>query len=100
MNKYTVDYDKKEIILQYAGEKFNFDLNDGDIGDFWHSLKTKDGVEKDINFSQDDENEAPNLSVYGLKPNEDGRDGLLIDTSDEEYIKDFTQVGNPLNYFN
>lgn len=95
-NNYIVDYDKKTVTLNYNGEEFKFNLNEGDVGDFWHSFTTKDGVTKDVNFYQEDEKESPSFSVYGLKESEGG---LLIDTSQEENIKDFKQVGDPANYF-
>ena len=96
-DKYIVDYDHKLLTISFEGETFHFNLNDGDIGDFWHSLTTKNGVIKDVNFSQEDENEVPNLSLYGVKENDEGE--LLIDTSDEIYVENYTQVGNPKTYF-
>lgn len=95
-NSYTVDYTKKTVTLHYNGEVFKFNLNDGDVGDFWDSFTTKAGVIKDVNFVQDDAGEAPGFSVYGVKKS---KGGFLIDTSDEEYIKDFKQVGDPAIYF-
>jgi hypothetical protein len=95
-NSYTVDYTKKTVTLHYNGEVFKFDLNEGDVGDFWHSFTTKAGVIKDVNFVQDDAGEAPGFSVYGVKKS---KGGFLIDTSDEEYIENFKQVGNPVDYF-
>jgi hypothetical protein len=95
-NKYTVDYDKKIVTLHFDGEIFNFNLNEGDVGDFWHSFTTKAGIIKDVNFYQEDAGEAPNFSVYGVKKS---KGGFLIDTSDEIYISNFEQVGNPVNYF-
>ena len=95
-NSYTVDYTKKTVTLNYKGEVFKFDLNEGDVCDFWHSFTTKKGVIKDVNFSQENSKEAPNFSVYGVRKS---KGGFLIDTSDEEYIKDYKQVGNPADYF-
>ena len=95
-NNYIVNYTDKTVVLNYSGEKFKFDLNEGDVGDFWHSLTTKEGIIKDINFSQDDEDESPSLSLYGVKE-VDGK--LLINTSDEIHIKKFKQEGNPMDYF-
>ena len=95
-NSYTVDYTKKTVTLNYKGEVFKFDLNEGDVCDFWHSFTTKTGVIKDVNFSQENSKEAPNFSVYGVKKS---KGGFLIDTSDEEYIENFKQVGNPVDYF-
>jgi hypothetical protein len=96
-DSYVVDYNYRKLTINFEGETFTFDLNEGDIGDFWHSLTTKDGVIKDVNFSQEDENEVPNLSLYGVKENDKGE--LLIDTSDEIYIEEYTQIGNQYSYF-
>ena len=96
-DKYLVDYDHKLLAISFEGETFHFNLNDGDVGDFWHSLTTKGGVIKDVNFFQDDEKEVPNLSLYGVKKNESGE--YLIDTSDEIYIEKYLQAGDQLNYF-
>ena len=96
-NKYLVDYDNRILTIRFEGEVFHFNLNDGDVGDFWHSLTTKDGVIKDVNFSQEDETEVPNLSLYAVKENDAGE--LLIDTSDEIYIEEYAQMGNPKTYF-
>jgi hypothetical protein len=96
-NKFVVDYDKKIVTLHFEGEVFNFDLNEGDIGDFWHSFKNKKGVERDINFYQEDVEETPSLSIYGLT--DDGSGVLSINTKDEINIPKFKQVGNPVNYF-
>lgn len=96
-NKIVVDYDKKIVDLHYEGEVFSFNLNEGDVGDFWHSFTDKNNVTKDINFHQEDAEQNPGLSVYGLK--DDGSGYLTVDTSDEVYISNFEQVGNPVNYF-
>jgi hypothetical protein len=97
-NSYVVNYDKKTLTINFEGETFNFDLNDGDIGDFWHTFTTKDGVIKDVNYCQDDETEQPNLSLYGVKANVKTKE-FLIDTSDEIYVEKYTQVGNQYSYF-
>lgn len=95
MGKYfKIDYDKKIIELFYDVEKFLFDLNEGDIGDFWHSFTTKDGVTKDINFYQEDATIKPSMSIYDL--DEDG----YINTTYEEVIDCTNIQGNPQNYFN
>ena len=96
MNNFVLDYDKKTLQLNFEGESFNFDLNDGDVGDFWHSFTTRDGLLKDINFHQDNENEEPSIGVYGVVE-VDGE--LSVDTSDSIYITEHTKVGNALNYF-
>lgn len=97
MNNYEINYNSKTLVVNFEGETFTFDLNDGDIGDFWHSFTTKNGVVKDVNFSQEDVDEVPSLSIYGVKENEEGQ--ILIDTSDEIYVEEYTQVGNQYSYF-
>ena len=96
MNSFKIDYDKKHLTLLFEGETFEFDLNSGDVGEFWHAFETKDKVGKDINFHQEDKNQKPGLSVYGLKL----QDGFWnTNTSDEIYIETCETVGNPDNYF-
>jgi hypothetical protein len=97
MNHFNIDYTKKTLDLQFEGEKFSFDLNEGDVGDFWHSFTTKEGIVKDINFYQEDENEVPLVSVYGVKDN--GKGELLIDTNDCISVESFEKVGDPEIYF-
>ena len=96
MDNFVLDYDKKTLQLNFEGESFNFNLNDGDVGDFWHSFTTKEGVLKDINFHQYNENEEPSIGVYGVVE-VDGE--LSVDTSDSIYITEHIKVGNVLNYF-
>ena len=96
-NNYKVNYIKRKLTLNYNGEVFNFNLNDGDVGDFWHSFTTSDNVVKDINFHQESEEVVPNLAIYGVK---NVGKILEIDTSDEIIIKEFKQIGNPKKYFN
>jgi len=88
-----IDYDNFKLTIFYKGEKFVFDLNDGDIGDFWNSFTTKDGEIKDINFYQENEIQEPSVSLYGVKDNQ-------IDTNDEIVINDITTTGEQNNYFN
>lgn len=97
MNNYEINYNWRTLVVNFEGETFTFDLNDGDTGEFWHSFTTKEGVVKDINFSQEDVDEVPNLSIYGVKEDEAGQ--LLIDTSDEIYVEEYTQIGNQYSYF-
>ena len=92
-NSFKVNYDTKTILLSYQDEEFTFDLNEGDIGEFWNSFKTKEGIIKDINFAQESANEKPGLSVYPI-----GEDGY-INTSEEEPIDCALTEGNPINYF-
>lgn len=95
-NSYILNYDKKEIVLTWRGEKFVFNLNDGDIGDYWNSLTHSSGLQKDVNFHQE-EGEEPNFEIWNLIEDEDGQ--LQIDT-DEEYIECAYTEGTQSNYFN
>ena len=96
MNNFVIDYNKKELTLFFEGETHKFNLDEGDVGDFWHSFTNKKGVTKDINFYQEDENEQPSLSVYDLK--EEG-EHTVVDTSTGVYITECKTIGNPKNYF-
>lgn len=49
-NKFVVDYDNKVLTLYYQDQIFMFDLNAGDVGDFWHGFELKDGTELDVCF--------------------------------------------------
>ena len=96
MNTFHIDYDKKIIRLLFEGEQFTFNLDDGDIGDFWHSFTTGYGTMKDINFSQEDETQRPCLGVYGVKEVE-GQ--MQVDTNDSIYITKCLKFGDAKNYF-
>jgi hypothetical protein len=94
MKKYfEVDYDYAVLNLYYGDEKFTFDLKEGDVGDYWNSFTTKDGVLRDINYYQDAPEYEPTLSTYGVVDNQ-------INTSDEEPIDLMGTKGNVLAYFN
>jgi len=96
INTFILNYDKKTLNLNFEGETFSFDLNDGDVGDFWHSFTTKDGLIKDINFHQEDETQSASVGIYGVIE-VDGE--LTIDADDSIYIQSCVYVGNPKNYF-
>ena len=98
MNKFKIDYNKKELTLHYEGEVFSWFINEDDLSDFWNSLTTKEGVVKDINFHQEDENQKPSLALYGVL-NVDSPEGGTIDTSDEIVIDVYETVGNAESYF-
>ena len=93
-NYFIVYYDKAIVDLYYNDEKFTFDLKEGDVGDYWDSLTTKDGVIRDVNFYQDTPDCMPSFATYGISV-----DGYT-NTSDEEPIKCKGMQGNVNNYFN
>lgn len=100
MNKFIVDYDKKTLQLSFEGEIFNFDLNDGDVGAFWNSFTDKNGVVRDINFHQEDEEQEPTIGVYDLKEEtHEGETYMTIDYDKETYIDVCEKIGDVSNYF-
>ena len=99
--KFVVDYDNKVLTLYYQDQIFLFDLNVGDIGDFWHSFKLKDGNELDVNFHQESAKDEPYCEIWGIEY-------LLTWGKDDTKQYDMQQIdgldnceilGNPINYF-
>jgi hypothetical protein len=95
-NTFLIDYDNKILSLNYNEETFEFNLNDGDVGEFWNSFTTKDGVIKDINYHQEDETQLPTITVYGVHV---VNGETLINTNDSEYITKALRFGDAVNYF-
>lgn len=94
MNNFILDYDKKTLELHYKGEKFNFDLNEGDVGDFWDSFYIN-GEVVDVNFYQEDENCEPSVGVYEVYV----RDGEFFTGDSLDFIKECETKGDYNNYF-
>lgn len=92
-NYFIVDYDNYKLYMKYNDEMHQWDLTEGDVGDFWHSFKDKHGVERDINFFVDDYDQIPSLLIYEL--DDDGN----IDTSDYEEVPLLETDGDIDNYF-
>lgn len=97
-NHFKINYDTKIITLHFEGQDFEFNLDEGDVGDMWNSFSDKNDVCRDINFSQEDETQKPMLSVYDLKE-EPVSLTQTVDLNSEEVIECSEQSGNPLNYF-
>lgn len=97
MNTYKVNYDKRCIYLTYDGKDYSFHLDNGDVGDFWHSFFHR-GQMYDINFHQEDSGCRPSLEVYKCKGIDDGL--WEVDTSEYEVISLDTIIGDADNYFN
>lgn len=95
---FMVDYGCKVLYIYWGGEFFMRDLNEGDVGDFWHTLRSEvdNDIVKDINFYQEDEEQEPTLALYGVK---ETKEGFEVDSSDEYIIENYIQVGKPENYF-
>lgn len=92
MKNFKVDYDNKTLQLNIYGKEFTWDLNDGDIGDFWHSF-TYGNKTYDINFYQENESQDPVLEIYDIDVN-----GINIPSLVERLTNPII-LGNNLNYF-
>ena len=97
----VINYDTKELTLKIDGEEYLWYLNDGDVGDFWHTFTDNDNVPWDVNFFQEDETQEPSMSVYAVKQvfntNEDNP-RWEVDTNDSIEVI-MNSIGNPKNYF-
>lgn len=96
-NFFKLNYDTKNLTLMFEGQIYYFSLDNEDVGDVWNSFTDAEGIQWDINFSQEEESDAPSLAVYSLEVNEKGI--FEIDTSTYHTIKASAVVGNPRNYF-
>tara|TARA_R110002126_G_scaffold23998_1_gene84090 strand:+ start:38 stop:421 length:384 start_codon:yes stop_codon:yes gene_type:complete len=99
--KFVVDYDNKVLTLYYEDQIFMFDLNAGDIGDFWYSFVLKNSTELDVNFHQESAKDEPYCEIWGMKY-------LLTWGADDTKQYAMQQIdgigsceilGNPINYF-
>ena len=93
---FSIDYNRSLLSLSIeldnnVKEEFLFDLKNGDIGDYWSAFNF-DGIEYDINFYQEDDNDSPSMTIYGVV---DGQ----IDTTNYEIVPLLTSIGNPKKYF-
>jgi hypothetical protein len=91
-NSFIINYNLNTITLKFNGQFFTFDLNDGDVGDYWNSFEINENM-MDVNFYQETKNETPSLTVYPLiKKTIDTKNGISIPLD--------KKVGNPDKYFN
>ncbi len=96
-NYFTVDYDKRKLVIFYEEQTFVFDLDDGDMGDFWNSLVTNERIVLDVNFYQEDENQEPSVSLYGTFRDAGG--DLMCDMTDDTPIPFKSSKGYAKKYF-
>ena len=99
MNSFIVNYDTKTVELTFNEEKFTFDLSKGGVGDFWGSFIDKEEFTNDVNFCQENKDEQPCFSIYGLTIDPINPAFLIINMNDETVIDCAGQIGNPDNYF-
>jgi hypothetical protein len=98
-NIFTVDYDARVVDIVFKGEAFQFDLTEGDVGDFWSGFVMKDGSEWDVNFYQEDETMNPSTSVYPAVWVGDENGSFEIDTNNGEELEFEEEWGDRKNYF-
>lgn len=99
MNSFNLDYDNQTLQLNYNGESFEFNLNDGDKRDFWHGFRTSDPYEMDINLVIDEYDNKPYVNVFLCRL--DMKDGYYYTDSETcELITEHTTKGELLNYLN
>ena len=94
LDSFVVNYDNLELNIYFEGEEFVRDLNEGDVGDFWHSLETKNGVIKDVNFAQEDAEEEPCLSLYKIVDN-----STIFGSDTDISFGHYIAIGDIKNYF-
>ena len=87
----------KSIEFRFKDELFNIDLTEGDLHDSWNSITLKDGTTLDFNFGWE-EDELPNLSLYGLTLLDDGSFEINYRISYNFEIIEI--IGTQDNYFN
>ena len=94
---FIVSYDNKKLVLVYENELFEFDLNHGDIGEFWGSFTQKDGTPRDINFHQENDEQEPTVEIYELDWDETVKKYKLGNSLD--ILNSCFKSGDPRNYF-
>jgi hypothetical protein len=97
MHKAKIDYDKKTLDITLDDIVYPFDLNDGDIGQFIHSLKHNEQV-YDVDYTQEDESRQPSVTLYPVT--------ILGEESEVDYVNyisidsaNIETYGEPKNYF-
>lgn len=90
MNKFTINYDKRTLVLSYQNGLYYFDLTEGDTGDFWHSFYT-DTQKLAINYHQEI-GYSPNVEIWDFENNFSYNECI-------EVIDNYELFGTPENYF-
>ena len=93
----VINYDEKTLEVVFNEELFLWSLDDGDVGDFWHSFKVK-GKVYDVNFYLPDLDAKPSVYVYGTYIDKDSG-ARLVDTMKETGIAIKIVEGEINNYF-
>ncbi len=92
-NIFILNANDKTLHFMYFGCVYSYDLNDGDVGDYWNALHKTDAV-YDINFSweYDDLESIPALGIYSV---EDGSTHKEVRS-----MENFVIYGDPDKIFN
>ena len=99
MNNYAIiDYDKKSLTLFFRWQTFEFNLNEGDVGEFWYGFETHDGEIYDVNYGEEEGEDNPSVSVYCTILEDDGY--LSIDSNNRFDINIKETFGDKKKYFN
>ena len=90
---FIIDANNKTLHFMYFGCIYSYDLNDGDLEDYWHALHKFDSV-YDINFNweYDESDSRPGLTINEVK---DGSTGDEVRS-----YKKFIILGDPDRLFN
>lgn len=91
---YVVDYENMNLQLRFDGEWYFFDLQQGDIGEFWHGFEHK-GKEMDLNYFIQEDNERQACSVYGTMI-QNGH--VAIDMSSEVLVEKYFEIASIEQY--
>ena len=98
MNNYAIiDYNQKKLTLFFRWQTFTFDLDQGDIGEFWYGFETHDLQVYDVNYGEEEDECNPSVLVYATTLDEDGE--LTIDSWNYFEISIKELIGQRENYF-
>lgn len=98
-NTAFLDTHTKLIKFIFNDEEFIVDIKEGDLCDSWNSIVDKNDVVWDFNFSWENEEEKPYLSIYALhEPNDEGFQST--NWEEDTSIKIVEILGNASFFFN
>lgn len=100
-NQGILNLTEKKIYFKFNDEDFVMDLTEGDLPDNWNAFQTKDGVERDLNFTWDgySEKDKPYFTVYGLTKDEGDNEFWSTNWDDRTSIKLIQVIGTEGEYF-
>jgi len=93
----VINYEQKTLTLYFRWQTFEFDLAEGDIGEFWYGFETHDGKVYDVNYGEEEGENNPSVVVYATILDNDGE--RLIDSWNCFEIDIKGTIGDRKNYF-